>query len=40
MKRKIEKFLADREDRCGEPQQTEDGRLNIDHDINVKIVFY
>ena len=37
MKRKIEKFLAARQARTGEPQQTEDGRLNIDHDIDAAL---
>ncbi len=35
MKRKIEKFLQERETRSGIMQMTPDGRLNIDHDIDV-----
>ena len=34
MKRKIEKFLAERQKRTGEAQYAEDGRLNIDNDID------
>lgn len=36
MKRKIEKFLLEREHRTGVLQRTSDNRLNIDHDIDVR----
>jgi len=37
MKRKIEKFLQERENRTGVAPRTSDGRLNIDHDIDAAL---